>query len=74
MNLLIEVAYRHLTQMYEEMGNRGEALRVFARCRDSYDPHAPLRSPAPYRVSTSCPAAIIGRRPRGNSIPSVLIL
>jgi len=29
-----ETGYRHLMQMHAAMGNRGEALRVFAKCRE----------------------------------------
>ena len=29
-----ETGYRHLMQMHAQMGNRGEALRVFGRCRE----------------------------------------
>jgi len=29
-----ETGYRHLMQMHAEMGNRGEALRVFGKCRE----------------------------------------
>jgi DNA-binding SARP family transcriptional activator len=31
-----EAGYRHLMQMHAEMGNRGEALRVFGRCRELF--------------------------------------
>jgi two-component SAPR family response regulator len=31
---LQETGYRHLVQMHAQMGNRGEALRVFGRCRE----------------------------------------
>ena len=31
-----ETGYRDLMQIHAEMGNRGEALRVFARCRDLF--------------------------------------
>lgn len=31
-----ETGYRHLMQMHAEMGNRGEALRVFGRCRELF--------------------------------------
>ena len=29
-----ETGYRHLMQMHAQMGNRGEALRVFGKCRE----------------------------------------
>jgi DNA-binding SARP family transcriptional activator len=31
-----ETGYRHLMQMHSQMGNRGEALRVFGRCRELF--------------------------------------
>jgi DNA-binding SARP family transcriptional activator len=31
-----ETGYRHLMQMHAEMGNRGEALRVFGKCRELF--------------------------------------
>ena len=31
-----ETGYRHLMQMHAQMGNRGEALRVFGRCRELF--------------------------------------
>lgn len=31
-----ETGYRHLMQMHAEMGNRGEALRVYAKCRELF--------------------------------------
>jgi DNA-binding SARP family transcriptional activator len=31
-----ETGYRHLMQMHARMGNRGEALRVFAKCRELF--------------------------------------
>lgn len=31
-----ETGYRHLMQMHAAMGNRGEALRVFAKCRELF--------------------------------------
>lgn len=31
-----ETGYRHLMQMHSQMGNRGEALRVFAKCRELF--------------------------------------
>jgi len=31
-----ETGYRHLMQMHAGMGNRGEALRVFGRCRELF--------------------------------------
>ena len=31
-----ETGYRHLMQMHAQMGNRGEALRVFAKCRELF--------------------------------------
>ena len=31
-----ETGYRHLMQMHAKMGNRGEALRVFGRCRELF--------------------------------------
>jgi DNA-binding SARP family transcriptional activator len=31
-----ETGYRHLMQMHSQMGNRGEALRVFGKCRELF--------------------------------------
>jgi DNA-binding SARP family transcriptional activator len=31
-----ETGYRHLMRMHAQMGNRGEALRVFGRCRELF--------------------------------------
>lgn len=31
-----ETGYRHLMQMHAQMGNRGEALRVFGKCRELF--------------------------------------
>ena len=31
-----ETAYRHLMRMHSQMGNRGEALRVFGKCRELF--------------------------------------
>lgn len=31
-----ETGYRHLMQIHSQMGNRGEALRVFAKCRELF--------------------------------------
>jgi DNA-binding SARP family transcriptional activator len=31
-----ETGYRHLMQMHADMGNRGEALRVFGKCRELF--------------------------------------
>ena len=31
-----ETGYRHLMQMHATMGNRGEALRVFGKCRELF--------------------------------------
>ena len=43
-----ETGYRHLMQMHAEMGNRGEALRVFGKCRELFrDGSAPIRQRRP---------------------------
>jgi len=31
-----ETGYRHLMQTHAQMGNRGEALRVFGKCRELF--------------------------------------
>ena len=31
-----ETGYRHLMQVHAQMGNRGEALRVFGKCRELF--------------------------------------